>query len=136
MRVFGYSEWVWRHWHRLLGIAAMEQMVTHPKLGASWEGFALEQIIRLSGADEQEVFFWGVYNQAELDLLVFRKGWRMGYEVKYSDAPRVTTSQTQALELLGLESLKVVIPGDADYPLADKIRVAGLNRIVADGIPD
>jgi len=121
--------------HRLLGIPGMEQMVTHPKLGASWEGFALEQIIRLSGVDEEEAFFWGVHNQAELDLMLFNKGRRLGYEVKYSDAPRVTSSQKQALEHLGLESLTVVIPGDAEYPLANKIRVVGLNRIVAGGIP-
>ena len=121
--------------HRLLGIAGMEQMVTHPKLGASWEGFALEQIIRLSRVDEEEAFFWGVHNQAELDLMVFNKGRRLGFEVKYSDAPRVTSSQKQALELLGLESLTLVIPGSADYPLTDKIQVVGLNRIVAGGIP-
>jgi predicted AAA+ superfamily ATPase len=117
--------------HRLLGIPGMEQMVTHPKLGASWEGFALEQIIGLSGVADEEAFFWGVHNQAELDLLLFIKGRRLGYEVKYTDAPKVTSSQKQALEHLGLESLTVVIPGAADYPLAEKIRVLGLQRMVA-----
>jgi len=60
------------------GIPGMEQLVTHPKLGASWEGFAVEQIIRLSGVSEEEVYFWGVHNQAELDLLLFLKGRRHG----------------------------------------------------------
>jgi predicted AAA+ superfamily ATPase len=119
--------------HRLLGIPAMEQMVIHPKLGASWEGFALEQIIRLSGVSEEEAFFWGVHNQAELDLLLFIKGRRLGYEVKYTDAPKMTRSQQQALEHLRLESLTVVIPGEADYPLGDKIRVLGLNRLGTTG---
>src|SRR5512139_2734726 len=73
--------------HRLIGVAGMDQLVTHPKLGASWEGFALEQIIRRGAANAEEVFFWGVHNQAELDLLVFSRGRRIGYEVKYSDAP-------------------------------------------------
>jgi predicted AAA+ superfamily ATPase len=72
-----------------------------------------------------------VHNQAELDLLLFVKGRRLGYEVKYTDAPKVTSSQKQALEHLGLESLTVVIPGAADYPLAEKIRALGLRRMMA-----
>jgi predicted AAA+ superfamily ATPase len=103
----------------------------HPKLGASWEGFALEQVIRASGAAEEDVYYWGVHNQAELDLLLFREGRRFGYEVKYTDAPRVTNGQRAALELLGLERLTIVCPGDADYPLADKIQVTGLARFAA-----
>ncbi|MFA4944263.1 MAG: ATP-binding protein [Lentisphaeria bacterium] len=119
--------------HRLLGIQEREQLLTHPKLGASWEGFALEQVIRLSGVSEEEAFFWGVHNQAELDLLLFNGGRRLGYEVKYTDAPKVTSSQKLALECLGLESLTIVVPGDADYPLADKIQVRGLGNLVRNG---
>jgi predicted AAA+ superfamily ATPase len=114
--------------HRLVGVKTIEQLATHPRLGASWEGFALEQLVRTSGVAEEDVFFWGVHNQAELDLLLFREGRRDGYEVKYTDAPRVTTSHRMALELLRLDSLTVVIPGDADYPLGDGVRVLGLNR--------
>jgi predicted AAA+ superfamily ATPase len=119
--------------HRLLGIPNLGQMVTHPKLGASWEGFALEQVIRTSGAEEEDVYFWGVHNQAELDLLVFRHGKRYGFEIKYTNTPRVTTSQRAALELLQLEKLTFVVPGDADYPLAEKIQVTGLARLVGSG---
>lgn len=115
--------------HRLLGIPALEQMVTHPKLGASWEGFALEQVIRASGVPEEEAYFWGVHNQAELDLLLFRGGKRLGFEIKYTDAPRVTSSQRMALEQLNLDSLTIVCPGDADYPLDEKIQVRGLARV-------
>ncbi len=116
------------HW--LLGIPSLEQMAAHPKLGASWEGFALDQIIRLSGVSEEQAYFWGVHNQAELDLLLFLRGRRLGFEVKYTDAPKVTSSQRQALEHLGLESLTLVVPGDADYPLDDTIHVTGLSRLV------
>lgn len=114
--------------HRLLGIPNHGQLVTHPKLGASWEGFALEEVIRASGAAEEDVYFWGVHNQAELDLLVIRDGKRHGFEIKYTDAPRITASQRAALAQLQLESLTVVCPGDADYPLDEKIRVRGLAR--------
>jgi predicted AAA+ superfamily ATPase len=114
--------------HRLLGIANHGQLVTHPKLGASWEGFALEEVIRASGAAEEDVYFWGVHNQAELDLLVLRDGQRHGFEIKYTDAPRVTASQRAALEQLQLASLTVVCPGDASYPLDDRIHVRGLAR--------
>ena len=116
--------------HRLLGIPGMEQMVTHPKLGASWEGFALEQVIRASGVSEEEAYYWGVHNQAELDLLLFRKGKRLGFEVKYTDTPRVTSSQRAAREILHLDSLTFVCPGDAGYPLAEGIQVRGLNRLI------
>jgi predicted AAA+ superfamily ATPase len=119
--------------HRLLGIANLGQMVTHPRLGASWEGFALEQIIRLSGAGEEEAYFWGVHNQAELDLLLFVGGARLGFEVKYTDAPRRTASQRLAIELLGLDSLTIVVPGGAAYPLDEKVRVRGLARVVGGG---
>jgi predicted AAA+ superfamily ATPase len=72
------------------------------------------------------VFFWGVHNQAELDLLIVRRGRREGYEVKYTDAPRVSSSQRMALELLRLDSLTIVVPGRTAYPLADRVDVRGL----------
>jgi predicted AAA+ superfamily ATPase len=117
--------------HRLLGIPGLEQLVTHPKLGASWEGFALEQVIRASGVAEEEIFYWGVHNQAELDLLLFRRSQRLGFEIKYTDTPAVTASQRAALEHLKLDSLTIVCPGDAAYPLDEKIQVTGLARIAA-----
>ena len=116
--------------HRLLGIPGMEQMVTHPKLGASWEGFALEQVIRASGVSEEEAYYWGVHNQAELDLLLFRNGKRLGFEVKYTDTPKATSSQRAALEHLKLDSLTLVCPGHASYPLDDKIHVRGLGHLI------
>jgi predicted AAA+ superfamily ATPase len=115
--------------NHLLGIADMQTMVVHPKLGASWEGFALEQTIRLSGATEEEVFFWGVHNQGELDLLLMRNGKRHGFEVKYTDRPGITASTKLAMECLHLDRLDILCPGGAGYPLAENIHVTGLDRL-------
>jgi predicted AAA+ superfamily ATPase len=89
---------------------------------------ALEQMLRASGVWEEEACYWGVHNQAELDLLLFRGGKQLGFEVKYTDTPRVTASQRAALGTLRLDSLTIVCPGDADHPLEEKIRVRGLTR--------
>lgn len=115
--------------HHLLGIPDMAAMVVHPKLGASWEGFALEQTIRLSGAGEEEVYFWGVHSQGELDLLLVKDGKRHGFEVKYTDRPGVTASQKLALDCLGLDRLDIICPGAGSYPLSEKIHVTGLDRV-------
>lgn len=117
--------------HQLLGISDMAALMVHPKLGASWEGFALEQIIRLSGAAEEEVYFWGVHSQGELDLLLVRDGKRRGFEIKFSDSPSVTASQKLALNALGLERIDIICPGSANYPLAEKIHVTGLQHAAA-----
>jgi predicted AAA+ superfamily ATPase len=115
--------------HHLLGITDMAAMVVHPKLGASWEGFALEQTIRLSGAEEEEVYFWGVHNQGELDLLIARNGKLHGFEVKYTDHPGITASHRLALKHLALDRLDIICPGNASYPLDEKIHVTGIERI-------
>ena len=113
--------------HFLMGTPDRAALEVHPRLGASWEGFALEQIIRLSGAAEEEVYFWGVHNQGELDLLLIRNGRRHGFEIKFSEAPRVDSSQRLALECLGLDRLDIVCPGNQSYPLGEKIHVTGLD---------
>jgi len=116
--------------HTLLGAKTHDDLRVHPKLGASWEGFALEEIIRLHDADEEDVYFWGVHQQAELDLLIVRGQERLGFEFKYGSAPRLTRSLTQARELLSLDRITVICPGDTSYPLADGIRVHGLEALV------
>jgi predicted AAA+ superfamily ATPase len=118
-------------YHRLMNIPDRAALLNHPRLGASWEGLALEQVIRASGASDEEVFFWGILGQAELDLLIFRGGKRLGYEVKYTDRPLLSRSQRLALEHLRLDQLTLVIPGDAEYALAEGIGVRGLNRVLA-----
>jgi hypothetical protein len=89
----------------------------------------LEQAIRLSDAAEDEVFFWGVHNQGEIDLLLIRNGKRHGFEIKYTDQPAVTASQRLAMECLRLDRLDIICPGNASYPLADGIHVTGLDRL-------
>lgn len=118
--------------HSLLGSTTREELLFHPKLGASWEGFALEEIIRLNGADEDEVYFWAVHQQAELDLLIVRGGQKLGFEFKYGSAPGMTHSLGRARELLALDSITVVYPGDKDYALADNIHVRGLKGFFPD----
>ncbi len=115
--------------HHLLGIEDEGGLSTHPRLGASWEGFALEQIIRLSKLEEDQVYFWGVHNQGELDLLLLHHGQRRGFEIKYTDSPRRTGSQKLALESLGLDRLDIVCPGASHYPLGDKVFVTGIEVV-------
>jgi predicted AAA+ superfamily ATPase len=115
--------------HHLLGIEDAARLVVHPRLGASWEGFALEQIIRMAGVAEEEAYFWGVHNQGELDLLLFHNGYRRGFEIKYTDAPRRSSSQKLAMECLGLDRLDIVCPGAMHYPLGEKVFVTGIQRI-------
>ena len=118
--------------HSLLGTTTREDLLVHPKLGASWEGFALEETIRLHDADEEDVYFWGVHQQAELDLLIVRGRERIGFEFKYGSSPRLTRSMTQTRDLLSLDCLTVVCPGDAVYPLGDGIQVKGLAALVSE----
>ncbi|OGR04268.1 MAG: hypothetical protein A2284_00345 [Deltaproteobacteria bacterium RIFOXYA12_FULL_61_11] len=116
--------------HCLLGIQREDQLRTHLKLGASWEGFALEEVIRAAGAKDGEVYFWGVHQQGELDLLLFADGRRLGYEFKYTDRPTMTRALQQAIDLLGLETLTVIHPGDKEFPLAERAAAVPLGLVL------
>lgn len=113
--------------HRLQGIASWDAMQTHPKFGASWEGFALEETLKAAAPDE--AFFWAVHGGSELDLLLFRDGRRTGVEFKRSDAPTLTRSMSIAMKDLKLDELVVVYPGMRSYDLAERIRVLPLTEI-------
>lgn len=116
--------------HTLLGIPDLAALQGHPKLGASWEGFVVEQI--LSWAGDRNAYFWATHSRAELDLMVLAKGRRWGFEIKYQDAPTTTKSMRIALEDLKLERLWVVYPGPTSYPMDEKIEcvsVAELGRV-------
>ncbi|MDR3669861.1 MAG: ATP-binding protein [Holophaga sp.] len=115
--------------HSLLGLELGRDIETHPKLGASWEGFALESALRVLDVPSEEAYFWATHNQAELDLLVFRGGKRFGFEFKYTDAPRTTKSMASAMENLGLERLYVVFPGDQRFPLSERVEALGLTAL-------
>ena len=114
--------------HALLGVRSIQPLHSHPKLGLSWEGFAMEQIIRTLAAD-REVFFYKAYSGAELDLLLIREGKRHGFEFKYMDAPRMTRTMHTVLRDLSLEKLFVVYPGALRYPMAEKIEAVPLSDV-------
>lgn len=113
--------------HFLLGLEEWRELPLHPRYGASWEGFALEQTLLAHG--EREAYFYGTQRGAELDLLLLRRGRRWGFEFKCADAPSTTRSMHVVIDDLGLEHLWVVYPGDRQYPLAGNITALPLTRI-------
>ncbi len=113
--------------HHLLSLEGYESVSGHPKVGASWEGFALEQVLRLSRA--REAYFWATQSGAELDLLLFEGGKRIGYEFKYSEKPSVTRSMRIAIEDLSLSKLRIVCPGNVTARLDHNIEVVGINQL-------
>ena len=113
--------------HFLLGLQEMRELPVHPRYGASWEGFALEQTLRAHG--ERDAYFYRTQRGAELDLLLLRRGRRWGFEFKCTDAPRATKSMHVVIADLGLAHLWVLYPGDREYPLADAITALPLKRI-------
>lgn len=116
--------------HALLGQTSEAEIESHPKLGASWEGFVVESVLAAFRPDAHS--FWSTYQAAELDLLLIKGGKRYGVEVKYADAPRATRSMRTALGELGLERLTVIYPGEVTYDLDERISVVPLDRVVAD----
>ena len=113
--------------HSLLGLRSAAELLVHPKLGASWEGFLLEQVLQLTQPDE--AYFWGTHQGAELDLLMFKRGRRVGVEFKRADAPTLTPSMRVALEDLHLDQLIVIYPGDKPYSLAANVAVVPATRV-------
>lgn len=117
-------------YHTLLGLIDEAALQVHPKLGASWEGFALEQTIRCHNASTEECFFWATHGHAELDLIIFKNGKRFGFEFKFSEAPRLTRSMHIALHDLKLDELTIVYPGMHEFALEERIKVVGLMQLV------
>jgi predicted AAA+ superfamily ATPase len=118
--------------HTLLGLASREDLLDHPKVGASWEGFAIGEVVAHLDARPEECFFWKLHSGAELDLLIRRGNRRRGFELKLTSSPRVTPSMRSALEDLGLEELVVLHAGTESYPLAPRIRAVALTRLRED----
>lgn len=110
--------------HQLLGIATERELLTHPRVGASWEGFVIEQVLAVESHDE--AFFWATHQGAEIDLILRRGDVLYGVECKFADAPRVTPSIRNALIDLGLARVAVVYPGSDRFPLADRVEVVPL----------
>lgn len=116
--------------HALLGLRTFADLEGHPKLGASWEGFVLEQAILVAG--ERNAWYWATQAGAELDLLCNFNGKRVGIEVKYSDAPRLTKSMRIAMDDLGLKRLLVAYPGSQRYALARNIEALPFAELLSD----
>jgi predicted AAA+ superfamily ATPase len=110
--------------HGLLGIETVDDLRGHPKCGASWEGFCIEQILAV--ADDAQAYFWATHAGAELDLLLIRARRRLGIEFKYTETPRTTKSMHAAIADLNLDELIVVYPGEFSFPLGDRIHARPL----------
>jgi len=113
--------------HSLLGIDSAADLLSHPKLGASWEGFVIEQILQLTGI--RQAFFWATHSGSKLDLLLMHKSHRYGFECKFSDTPTQTRSMHGAIEALNLKHLYVVHPGTYAGPLNRKISLLPMRAI-------
>src|SRR5450755_969820 len=114
--------------HALLGITNQRDLEFHPKVGASWEGYAVEEVLKSFRPDE--AYYWATHNGAELDLLLFKDGRRIGVECKRADAPVLTPSMRVALADLKLDHLYVVYPGEKAYTLGKKVEVVPLSKFV------
>ena len=114
--------------HHLLGVQSERDLLTHPKLGASWEGYVIEEILK--AVRPKEAYFWATHGGAELDLLLLKDGRRVGVECKRVDAPRLTRSMRIALSDLQLEQLIVVYPGEQSYPLTERVTAVPLEMLV------
>lgn len=117
--------------HLLAGIEGYAGLQGHPRCGASWEGFALEQVLQALGAHDEQCYFWATHQGAELDLLVVRGGRRLGFEFKHSRSPGLTPSMRTALADLKLDGLQVVHPGDGRYTLAERVEAVPLAALAA-----
>jgi len=115
--------------HALLSLEGKKDVLSHPKLGASWEGFALEEVIRRLRIKEDEAFFWAVHTGAEMDMVFQKKGCLYGIEIKYTHAPSITPSMRSAISELSLKHIWVVYPGNEAYKLDKKISVVPLKNI-------
>lgn len=114
--------------HALMDVGSLSALLAHPRCGASWEGFALEQVLRL--AKPEEAYFWATHQGAELDLLLLRGMRRVGVEFKRADAPAVTRSMRIAAEDLKLDVLYIVYPGEHRFNLAPGIEAVPLRSLL------
>lgn len=113
-------------YHTLLNISNDESLITSRKVGASWEGFALEQITQLMHSDARDCFFWSAQSGGEIDLLIVENNKKTAFEFKYTSRPTITKSMHIAMTALELEKMTVIIPGKAHYFLSESIEVWGL----------
>ncbi len=113
----------------LSSIKSITELAKNPKIGALWEGFALENVINCLQLKAHDCYFWSTHNEAELDLLVFKNGKKIGFEFKYSDTPKITKSMNIALVDLQLDHLYLIFPGQIKFEMSDKITACGLDKL-------
>ena len=118
--------------HNLLNIVTLADLERHPKVGASWEGFVIENLIRTLGVDDRDCYFWATHTGAEIDLVVSSGTELRGFEVKRTTAPRLTRSMHNALDDLKLARLDVIHAGDETFPLAQRVRAVSASRMLTD----
>jgi predicted AAA+ superfamily ATPase len=115
--------------HSLFNLTDFHSLAGHPRVSASWEGFALEQVIEI--LKPSEPFFWATHQGVEIDLFFSKRGRRYAMEFKFNEAPKVTRSEYTTLETLTLDHLWVIYPGEHDYPVHEKITVWPLREIAS-----
>ena len=115
--------------HALLGIGDARQLGGNPRMGASWEGFGVDQVITQLRIRDEDCYFWGSHSGAELDLLVVHRGTRLGFEFKHTAAPTLTASMKSALGDLKLDGLTVIHAGDRSWRLAPRVRAVALSQL-------
>ena len=115
--------------HTLLQIDTVAALQSNPRYGASWEGFALEQLCAILELDPEECYFWATHGGAEIDLVVRRDGRLFGFEFKTTEKPSVTHSMTVAQKDLGLAKVYLVHPGDLSFPLRDGMEALGYRQL-------
>lgn len=116
--------------HALLNLPTKRDIEGHPKLGASWEGFIIDQLVQQLGVSPDETYHWRTHQGAELDLLVVRGGLRLGFEVKRTVAPTLTAAMRSAMRDLKLKSLTVVHAGDQTFPLAKQVQAVAYRDVL------
>lgn len=116
--------------HTLLGLEHETALQGHPKVGASWEGFAMAQVVAALGVTTEQCHYWKLHTGAELDLLVQQDGVRRGFEFKLTDSPRATASMHSAMQSLRLQSLYVVHAGARSYPMAQGMHALALADVL------
>ena len=114
--------------HALMDVTTLADLLAHPRCGASWEGYALEQVLRLARPDE--AYFWATHQGTELDLLMLKGSRRVGIEFKRADAPHVTRSMQVAVRDLKIDALYVVYPGKHRFKLASGIEAVPLSALL------
>ena len=119
--------------HRFLGLRNRNALDRHPKVGASWEGFVLENVIRALSLEDRQCYYWRTHTGAEIDLVVDEGDSLRGFEIKLSSAPRLSPSMKTALRDLGLRRIDVIHAGKETYPLAEDVHAVPLQEVVKNG---